>query len=69
MTVFSDVRSFIVAHSPRAVCDDCIATGLGLSVRQHANHKTRELERMPRFNRRVQTCSVCGHEKKSIAYA
>ena len=69
MTVLADVRSFIVAHSPRAICDDCIASGLKLTVRQHANHKTRELEHAPRFSRRVQKCAICGHEKKSIAYA
>jgi hypothetical protein len=28
---------------PMAICDDCIARRLRLRVRQHANHKTREL--------------------------
>ena len=29
--------------APDPICDDCITEKLGLSVRQHANHKTREL--------------------------
>jgi hypothetical protein len=68
MTVLEDVSDFIVGKSPKAVCDDCIASHLKLSVRQHANHKTRELAETPRFERLTDTCTVCGKVKKVISY-
>lgn len=40
MTVLDTVREFIQGKAPRAVCDDCIADSIKLSIRQHANHKT-----------------------------
>jgi len=69
MTVLDQVRDFIARHSPQAVCDDCIADGLNPSVRQHANHKTRELEKSRGFDRRVDVCGICGKEKKVIRRA
>lgn len=68
MTVLDNVREFIIRQSPHAVCDDCIASSLGLSVRQHANHKTLDLARMPEFDRRNDACSICGAEKKVIRH-
>ncbi|MGI6246089.1 MAG: hypothetical protein ACOYJQ_10010 [Pseudochelatococcus sp.] len=68
MTVLEQVRDFIVSRSPRSVCDDCVTTALGLSVRQHANHKTRELAAAPVFERRKNTCSICGAAKMVISY-
>jgi hypothetical protein len=69
MTILDDVRDFIVSRSPQATCDDCTADRLSLSVRQHANHKTRELAKMRGFDRRKGTCSICGSEKLVIRYA
>ena len=66
MTVLEDVRNLIGAMSPEAICDDCIAKRLELSVRQHANHKTRELSNGPAFDRRRGSCSVCGSVKLVI---
>ena len=66
MTVLADVRSFIGRLAPDAVCDDCIADRLNLSVRQHANHKTRELAGSGGFERRKAPCSLCGAEKLVI---
>ena len=43
MTVLSDVGDLIETMAPDAICDDCIAKRLKLSIRQHANQKTREL--------------------------
>jgi hypothetical protein len=43
MAVRDEVRGLIERLSPDAICDDCIGERLRLSVRQHANHKTREL--------------------------
>jgi hypothetical protein len=69
MTVLDDVREFIVRRSPQATCDDCIADRLKLSVRQHANHKTRELAKMPRFRRERAECGLCKDTKLVIRYA
>lgn len=69
MTVLEDVRALITRLSPDPVCDDCIADRLGLSVRQHANHKTRELAGIGGFERRRDTCRLCGSEKLVIRKA
>lgn len=69
MTVLDQVRRFIERLSPQPVCDDCIAERLGLSVRQHANHKTRELAGASGFERRIEPCSLCGATKKVIRKA
>ena len=66
MTVLEEVRTLITRLSPDPVCDDCIADRLGLSVRQHANHKTRELAGTGGFERRRDRCSLCGSEKLVI---
>lgn len=66
MTVLDDVRALILRLSPQAVCDDCIADRLGLSVRQHANHKTRELAGTEGFERRRDRCSLCEGDKLVI---
>ena len=52
MTVFDDVRALIDRLAPEPICDDRVAERLGLSVRQHANHKTRELASSNGFERR-----------------
>lgn len=67
MTVLSDVENLIIARSPGALCDDCIKEVLGLSVRQHANHKTRELEKSPKFMREYGLCSRCSKTKLVIS--
>ena len=69
MTVLERVRRLVVGLSPKPICDDCIADKLSLSIRQHANHKTRELAGEPGFDRRVDLCDVCRDEKKVIRYA
>lgn len=69
MTVFDDVSDLIKRHSPHPLCDDCIASKLRLSVRQHANHKSRELALMHGFDRRKDVCSSCGIEKLVIRFA
>ena len=66
MTVLDEVRRFVARLAPDAVCDDCIAERLDLSVRQHANHKTRELAGSGGFERRKGPCSLCGAEKLVI---
>lgn len=66
MTVSDDVRALIVRLAPEPICDDCVAERLGLSVRQHANHKTRELAGSNGFERRKDICSMCFGEKLVI---
>ena len=66
MTVLDNVGNLIARLSPEAVCDDCIAERLQLSVRQHANHKTRELAGVDGFERRKSPCSLCGGDKLVI---
>ncbi len=66
MTILDDVRALISRLAPQAVCDDCIADRLALSVRQHANHKTRELAGSDGFERRKDECGLCGQVKLVI---
>lgn len=63
MTALDRVRGLIERLSPEPICDDCITERLGLSVRQHANHKTRELAGTQGFERRKDACSLCGQDK------
>lgn len=64
--VLDKVRALIERLSPEAICDDCIAERLALTVRQHANHKTRELAGSDGFERRLDPCVICGATKKVI---
>lgn len=66
MTILDRVRALVQRLSPQPVCDDCVADTLGLSVRQHANHKTRELAGSDGFERRKDICGLCGSEKLVI---
>ncbi len=52
-TVLEQVGALIERLSPAPICDDCITKTLRLSVRQHANHKTRELAGMRGLERIV----------------
>lgn len=69
MTVLDDVADLVKRRAPHAICDDCITKALGLSVRQHANHKTNELANMPRFHREKDLCGDCVQPKLVIWYA
>ena len=66
MTVLKDVERFIARLAPEPVCDDCIADRLALTVRQHANHKSRELAGTNGYERRKEACSLCGTVKLAI---
>jgi len=63
MTVLENVSALITRLSPSPICDDCVAEKLNLTVRQHANHKTRELAGTNGFERRRDICSICYGEK------
>ena len=68
VTVAEQVRALIERLSPESICDDCIAGRLGLLVREHANHQTRELAGMAGFERRIDTCAICRTVKKVIRH-
>jgi hypothetical protein len=63
-TVFDRVRALVERLSGEPLCDDCIADRLALTVRQHANHKTRQLAANRGFERQLGECSLCGATKK-----
>jgi len=69
MTVLEDVANHVKRIAPRAICDDCLATAVEITPRQHANRKTNILKDEPGFDRRVDVCSTCGGTKKVIRYA
>jgi hypothetical protein len=66
MTVLDQVRGLIERLSPEPICDDCISEKLSLTVRQHANHKTRELAGTGGFERGKDACAICGGIKLVI---
>jgi len=66
MTVRDEVCRLIEQLSPDAVCDGRISERLGLSVRQPANHNTRELAGTLGFERRKDLCAICGSTKLVI---
>ena len=68
MTILNDVERLVRRLAPEAVCDDCIAERLALSVRQHANHKTREIAGSNGFVRSKDACSLCGAIKLVIRH-
>ena len=68
-TVADRVRALIERLAPEPVCDDCIAERLELTVRQGANHATRELAGGDGFERKLAACSLCGATKKVIRRA
>lgn len=65
-TVLNRVKALVERLAPAPICDDCITEKLELSVRQHANHKTRELAGSPGFERQIGLCAICDSEKKVI---
>jgi hypothetical protein len=69
MTVLDDVHDLLVQRKGDAICDDCIADKLRLTVHQHANHKTNVLKNERDFNRQKDICPVCKGNKLVIRYA
>lgn len=66
MTVLERVRGLLARLAPKAICDDCIADELKLTVRQHANRKTVALEKDRGFVRRVGECAICKRADKKV---
>jgi len=68
MSALDTVRRLVERLSPEAICDPCIADRLELSVRQQADHHTRELAGSNGFERQIDVCSFCGGTKKVIRF-
>ena len=66
MMVIERVRQCIVRLAPAAACDDCLANAVKVHPRQHVNHKTRELARLPVFDRRIGYCCLCENKTKLV---
>ncbi len=66
MTILEQVRKMVERLAPDPICDDCITEKLGLTVRQRANHKTRELAGRDGFERTKGACVICGSDKLVI---
>ena len=66
ITVWEQGRKLIERLAPDPICDDCITEKLRLSVRQHANHQTRELAGRDGFERTKDACVICGSDKLVI---
>lgn len=63
MTIVQDIGRLVERLSPAPVCDDCLTDTLGLSVLQHADQAARELAGMNGFERRKDTCGLCGETR------
>ncbi|WP_395331873.1 hypothetical protein WBP06_03440 [Novosphingobium sp. BL-8H] len=60
MTELQAIEKLVTRLSPEPVCDDCITQTLGLSPLENADHAARELAGSNGFERRKDTCSLCG---------
>ncbi|WP_232491741.1 hypothetical protein [Novosphingobium kaempferiae] len=67
MTIRDDVEKLVVRLAPRPVCDECVAHTLGLSMLHHVDQATRELAGSNGFERRKDTCSLCGETRPVTA--
>lgn len=64
LTIFQQVRALIERLAPEPICDDCIIERLSPSARPDANNKISELTGMAGFERRIDSCAMCGATKK-----
>ena len=67
MTVLDDISKLVIRMSPGKICDDCITKILKLSIRQHANQKTRELAGSNGYVRSKDVCGMCSAKKLVIS--
>jgi hypothetical protein len=66
MTVLERVQDLLSRYKGKPLCDDCIAELLELTVRQHANRKTRLLAKDAGYIRALGDCSRCKGQKLAI---
>lgn len=60
MTLHHDIGKLVSRLSPEPICDTCITRTLGLSAQENVEHAARELLGGHGFERRKDTCSLCG---------
>ena len=70
MSVPQQINDFITSHSPDAVCNKCIAVGVGLTNETaHPAQITGALATTSDFIQEQATCSICKSDKKVIRRA
>ncbi len=70
MSVPRRINDFITSHRPRAVCNKCIAEGVGLTnAGAHPAQITGALATTNDFNQERGQCSLCKDTKKVITRA
>lgn len=57
------IHRLLTARTPKALCDDCIASLAGISPRQQVNVIARSLALTTDFDRANGRCGDCGAEK------
>ncbi|KZK82403.1 hypothetical protein PsAD46_03531 [Pseudovibrio sp. Ad46] len=66
-TVLKRIVDFLRQQHGQKFCDDCLAIKIGITPRQHANHKTRHLAKTSSDFERVKgECSACKKTKLVI---
>lgn len=63
MTALHAIERLVARLSPEPVCDDCITQTLRLSPLENADQSARELTGTNGFERRKDTCSLCGETR------
>ncbi|TPG21779.1 hypothetical protein EAH87_04900 [Sphingomonas koreensis] len=66
MTVLDDVARLVTRLAPEPVCDDCVADTLGLAGGEQVAQQTRELAGSNGYERKKDTCTLCGIVKLVI---
>nr|WP_294814699.1 hypothetical protein [uncultured Sphingomonas sp.] len=67
--MIDDIRKLIERLAPDPVCDDCIAERLQVADVQAAGAATRALAGAARFERRRDSCTLCGVTKPTTRRA
>lgn len=63
MSVSQRINDFISSQRPKAICNVCIADGVGLTNKTaHPNQVAAALETTSDFDRRRGICGLCGKE-------
>jgi hypothetical protein len=64
LAILKQIRALIERLAPEPICDDCITERLSLEEREESGNKIGELAGMAGFERRIDSCAMCGATKK-----
>ena len=64
MTAIERIQQFLKSRRGEAFCDDHLSVLLDIRPRQQVEQKTKKLEQMPGFDRRIQLCAGGGETNK-----